>query len=413
MIAAWLALATTLVAPSIGEVDLRVASDGAQPGQVAVRVCLPERGRWGELAPVVVVVPGGWTGSSLSRTLAPVAAHGCVEVRFCFTGEGDGQAQSGGDRDQRGAASTRALAEVIAFASGLKSAVDGRSLAQIARPVVPLGRQVGLLALDNGGNSAILALARWAERCANVAWLATWETPIGDAAAMGLLGDRDQGPNPAYDVRTGLWDPSTLAWNARGFFYQDQDRNGRTSPDDYPVDALSLPQEDGSVRLAYPRVVLAAAGQRRLCGEPWPSTLLSPAEADAFWAERNAATAFGDAVAARPALLAMVLGSAVDHRQVAADHPHLWAAYDGWRRAGLGWVRLNPDRAYLTALAGADLATQPETPANAALTRETLPAQLLNAPQLPTALLLCAGALELADRAHADRREPDLEGVLP
>ena len=106
----------------------------------------------------------------------------------------------------------------------------------------------------------------------------------------------------------------------------------------------------------------------------------------------------------------MVLGGQPDHRITAADHPHLWAAYEGWRRAGLGWVRLNPDRAYLAAIAVTQ--APPETPANAALTRASLPAGLPSA-QVPAALLCCAGALELADRVHAHRLDPDLEAVLP
>jgi hypothetical protein len=61
----------------------------------------------------------------------------------------------------------------------------------------------------------------------------------------------------------------------------------------------------------------------------------------------------------------MLVFAADDHVQTAVDKPHIRQAYEGFAsRAGL-WCRLNPDRAYVSALLGTT-ASVPDNRANSA-----------------------------------------------
>jgi hypothetical protein len=423
----FLLAACLLAAAPLREIDVRLPCRDAVPGTLAVRVVLPAHGRYGQEAPVVVVVPGGWGGSSLSPLLAPVAEYGGIEVRFCFPGEGDGRARSGGRGDWRGPAATRALAAVLDFAAGRAPTEDGRTIGQIAAPLTPLTAQIGMLAFDNGGNSAVLVLAEQPDSTRGVAWVAMWETPVGDGMPTALPGARGEGPNPAWNAAAGSWDAATLAWDARlpgadglpGAFYEDLDRDGRFSPGDRLLARLVTTDNGGQQHVVYPLCVVRAAEAGHVCGARWPAQVLDGDETATFWRERNAGRfeagydPFLQAAARHGDLAAMVLGSRRDHALAAPGHDHLLAAYDGWRRAGARFLRLNPGRAYIGAVAGeAAGATMVTTPGGVALSRATLPDRLPPPDVCPPGLMCAAGALELADRVHAGHYEPDLERPL-
>lgn len=389
--------APTRPAAALHEVDLRLPAAVAAPRGLALRVCWPAAASAAAAPaapalPVVVVVGGGWAGGSVSRTLVPAAAAGCIEVRFCWPGEGDGQFASDGEPDLRGPNATAALADVIAFAAGRAPGADGRRLADLVAPAEP--GALGLVALAEGGNTALVTLAQHPAALAAVDWLATWETPLGDGLALGLAGDAEYGRSPAWDALVGRWRAELLAWDARGFFYCDVDRDGTLSAGDWPLAALSLLQDDGSRRAAYPRAVLAAAP--RVLPVP-PPELLSGTELEAFWTERVAdATTLQTIATARPELRVMVLGARPDHAIPAVDHPHLWALYEGWRAAGLASVKLNPSPTDLQA-AGVELpADYADTPAGTPLTRPDLAARLPASTHLSAARLLWAAVLGLS-----------------
>jgi hypothetical protein len=410
---------TLLAPPRLREIDLRLPSTAAEPGGLALRVVVPASGRYGPVAPVAIVVPGGWQGSSLARLAAPLAPLGFIEVRFTFPGEGEGEGRSGGMPDLRGPRAVQAVADVASFAASRTRASDGRTLAEIVAPLALLGEQSGMLALSNGGNTALLALSGREAACRGVGWVVTWETPFGDAAAAGLYGVRGEQPNPAYDPATGRYDASSLAWDpflllrgVLGGFYHDLNHNGRCDTGDWVLDALVQARPDGTRVLAYPLVVLREAERRRLCGARWPAAMLGSSEAEGFWRERNADGCLAALAISRPDLLAMVVASDQDHVQSAPDHPHVFGLYDGWRRAGLPFVRLNPDAAYLGAVLGGLPPGYLETPANAVLAREALPRRLAPAGAVPRPMLLAAAAAELADRSRQKATAVDLEAVL-
>jgi hypothetical protein len=416
-----LLLAALVTVAPVREIDLRLPSGAAPGGGLALRVALPPAGRYGPAAPVVVIVPGGPPGESqLSDVMAPLAPQGFIEVRFCFPGEGD----SAGQADLRGPHATDALADVLSFAGGGARAVDGRNLADLAAPLRPASDRFGLLAFANGGNSAILALAHHPEQAKGLAWLATWETPLGDGLPTALFGLKGLGLSPAYDPRSGRWEASALAWDRHlvagagavppGGFYLDLNHNGRFDSGDARLARFEVSNGDGPSRAVYPLMVVREAQRRGLCGPQWPAWVLDTAETEDFWAERNAAPLhpgwdpMAQVAASFSGLAVMVLGGQVDHLQAAPDHPHVFNAYSAWRRLGMRFARLNPAACYQTA---AGLAAGPETPPNVDLSRDRLPDRLAP-PGTAAGPLAAAAAMELADRCQAGNWSAVLDQVL-
>lgn len=413
---AHLILAVLLAAPcrAVTETDLVLPSRVAEADRIAVRVAVPDTGRYGSQAPVVVHVPPGFDQGDPSRLGAPLAALGMIEIRFRFP---DRVAGAG---DLRGPGSAQVVAEVIAFAGGEMRATDGRSLAEVVHPLTPISRRLGLIGWSNGGNQAICALAGHDRLVQSVAWLATWETPLGDGAQTGLPGTWRSGPNPAWRGAEGRLDLTLLAWSAelpvpaavgppgpRGAFYLDLDRNGAVSEADVLPAALPVPGP-GPTRFAYPTSLLTESALRGLPRQR-PRHLLGAGEAAEFWSQRDGDGHFARVMLNRPELLVMVLGSARDHLSAAADHPHLRRAYDGWRAAGARFLRLNPDASYLAAVAGERGTAYFETPANLTIPAATLPALLVPEAVATDAQLVAAAAAELADRAHDGDLAADLE----
>ncbi|MBI2300725.1 MAG: hypothetical protein HYU66_17590 [Armatimonadetes bacterium] len=417
-----LLLATAaLAAPRVREIDFRLPCPAAAPAGLAVRLAVPETGRYGNEAPVVVHVGSGWSAGDLSRIEAPLAAEGFVELRFCFPGGGRPGFASGGALDYRGAGSLEALARVLAFAAGLAIDADGRSIRDLAAPLQPLGDDVGVLGWGNGGNAAIVALAEYSREARGVAWVATWETPLGDGAATALGGDWRNGPNACYDADSGQCDWARLGWaenlpvpifggllGSKGTFYLDVNRDGKPDRNDCFPAAYPALDAAGRVRYAFPAGLAREAGRRVT---PWPPHLLNPDEAADYWSLRDAAGHLLKATVSRENLLAMVLATARDHVQTSPAHPHVAAAYLGWLAAKVHWLRLNPDAAYLSAVQGGAAAQVTETMANLPLTRTALVSQLLPA-GTPPSVVGAAAACELADRVHARNLDVDLDAVL-
>lgn len=418
-----LLLLAALPAAALREIDLRVRSEAAGPDGIAVRVAVPEAPRYGAGAPVVIHVPGGWGAGDLSRVLSPLAPLGFVELRFLFPGPAAGAVQTGGRDDRRGPQSILALADVIAFAAGGRDS-RGRTLAQLVAPLVPAPGNVGVVGWSTGGNAAVLTLVQQRRKVQGLAWLATWETPVGDGAATLLWGAEGERVNPAVDPRTGVVDYSSLAYSETlpvalvggglgppGAFYFDFDRNGQPDGRDLPPLALPAPALGDATRFVYPLSLVTAAEQGRLLAR-WPGHLLDRRATERFWQERDPS---GQLIQARinlERLLVMVLGGTPDHLQPVPEAHHLYNLYQGWLEAKLPWVRFNPDQAYLAALAGEAAGELPEVFAGVPLGRQGLTGQRLPTDRVPPPLLVAAAACELADRVAAGDRSPDLEAIL-
>ena len=93
---------------------------------IAVRVLPPQRPRYETGAPVAIHVNGGVEpGAAVGRP--EFFTFGFVEVFFGFPG-GEGDFASGGRYDFRGPNCTRALADVIRFATGRIADKQGRKI---------------------------------------------------------------------------------------------------------------------------------------------------------------------------------------------------------------------------------------------------------------------------------------------
>src|SRR5439155_16329367 len=128
---------------------------------IAVNMIYPEKLRYKDGAPVVVVVGAGHGASGLDFSMHAAQA-GFVEVRFAFPGGGKAGLQSGGIYDNRGAQSQQALRDVLLFAAGKLADTEQRMINDLV-PIKIYNSQVGVVGWSNGGNIVAVTLGKFAE----------------------------------------------------------------------------------------------------------------------------------------------------------------------------------------------------------------------------------------------------------
>jgi hypothetical protein len=402
---------------------------------IAVRVLPPAKPRYDGGAPVAIHVAGGVApGAAVGRP--EFFGLGFVEIFFGFPGGGEGDAASGGQYDFRGPNCTRALADVIRFATGRIADKQGRKIDDLVGGVKVLKSNVGLVGSSHGGNASGLAMARHGEEFPNLAWYASMESPYGEGAVPGELGGFGGRVNPAYDPKTGVLDLGRLAWSdelspsgfpargpqrtagLKGALYFDINRDGRFSPEeDFPANVFVCDLGGGPKAWYSPRL-LREAERRTLWGKDHPAHIPTAAEAGQFWREREASAAIPDAVRKCPSAAVIVYACERDHVQVAPDHPHILVQVEGFRQAKARFVRLNPDRAYverilqagpgMRAAAGRTFA---DNDAGRAWDRTNITDGLEPA-GLPIGLYMQAAVCELADRTQSANWAANMDGVL-
>jgi hypothetical protein len=251
----------------------------AAPGQgLAVSLIYPEKPRYKDGAPVVVVVPAGHAASGLDFSMhAPQA--GFVEVRFAFPGGGKPGLLSGGIYDNRGTQSQLALRDILSFAAGKTADLQGRTINELV-PVKVYNNQIGIAGWSNGGNIAAVTLGKFAPELQFVGWAAFYETPLGALFyPANLGGPADLNLNRHYregSSATGkvLVDYRKLEWQkdgqktpgqhkkvgepeVRGVLFFDENKNGRWEESfEY---AFSYATDVGLDKQIYPPEVTAAA----------------------------------------------------------------------------------------------------------------------------------------------------------
>jgi hypothetical protein len=368
------------------DVDLPSESTGAGGGLLALRIEAPaaEGGaRYPDGAPVVIMVPGG-TGAGSLQPFLPLARD-VVRIAVLLPGGVDpvGDRRSDGTYDHRGAASALALYDVVRFAVGDALDREGRTLEDALG--LPIRRaNVGLLGVSNGGNLATaVAAEHGAGLAGRLAYIVQHESPVSSQIATVDLGgvtlhcppersappprlnvenpryieygpltldvdwrdlayDAAGGDSPIFHDGTGDGHYSTVVDSSSGCRTPDLDGDGRlTADEDWPL----APFTDGVVRV-YSRPVTMALEDRGVFGAGWPRGIATVAGAAEYWDARESVRHYPATVRNIPRLEAMVLASAVDHVQAAADHPHIRQAFEGWSQSG-AWVRINPSVSYL------------------------------------------------------------------
>ena len=420
--------------PQLGVLTLVPSASGGERG-IAVRVLLPPRPRYDAGAPLVIHVAGGVEpGAAVGRP--EFFGLGFVEIFFGFPGGGEGEAASGGQYDFRGPNCTRALADVIRFATGRAADKQGRKIDDLVGGVKVLKSNVGLVGSSHGGNACGLVMARHGEEFSDLSWYASMESPYGEGAVPGELGGFGDRVNPAYDPRTGVLDLGRLAWShelspssfpargpqrvagLKGALYFDINRDGKFSPeDDFPANVFMC-DLGGGLKAWYTPRLLREAERRALWGNARPAHIPTAAEAEQFWRDREASAAIADAVRKCPNVAVIVYAGERDHVQVAPDHPHILAQIEGFRQAKARFVRLNPDRAYVERIlqAGPRLrAAAGRTPADNDAGRAWDRGNIregLEPAGPPIALYMQAAVCELADRTQAGNWAANLDAVL-
>lgn len=451
--------------------DLRLPSISTGGGTLAVRASFPSSPidfRYGIEggAPVVVYVPGGFEAGDLdSSQLQPLVDQGFVVLTFVFPG-GPG---SDGEYDDRGDLSQQGLRDVLRFATGEIRDSRYRTLSDIAggRARTDL---VGMYVSSNGGSIGIATLGRYGHEINPLAFIFSFESPTNDQVLATEIGQRDYDPDPgtdadgdgityndvvngavraygfpqidvdynrlAYDAAATMTLTSgTQTFQYTGLFYFDNnedgvfnvsdpqrmvtDVNGNGAIDadeDYPMPGLTVIDTVSGQPKAVLSVAAAIAAASRNLASPWPSHYYPVHEVVRYWEIRDGTAWFAEAMANQPDLAGMSAFTFGDHVQTSKEYHHIHHYNDGFRFSDtLGrshWFRLNPDRAYVEAVAGASVPEATDNDANAPVTPSQM--QSLTEPEIAAVggHVMVGACCEMADRCYYDRWENNLSAVI-
>ncbi len=395
------------------------SSAGGTEG-IAIELTIPKKARFsnGE-APVVVFVDGGWGSEGITGVKYDLTPNGFIQIKFNYPGGGRDSSKSGGTFDTRGPNCIMALRDVARFALGKISDSKGIALSNYAGGVKVASKSVGLVGLSNGGNATLTTAGTHASDLKELGWIANWESPVGDGMPGGEAGDKTTGVNPAYSEATGVWDYSKLVYSAAlklqkdpqspaltGGFFWDFNQNGQADGTDFaplPVSADTLAYySEGLIKAAVAKGIYPSAP---------PSHFVDETNTVTFWQSRNAIHHLSEVATQLPNLLFGVEASAEDHVQAASNHPHVVAQYMGLKTAGLKFVRLCADRAYVEALLGKSASEAKDNEANQTITYAQMTG-LVNPESLNLTVTIPALITELADRAQAGNTEVNLSKVV-
>jgi len=359
-----------------------VPSATAEGHGLAVNLIFTAKPRFKTGAPVAVVAPGGIGPDGLTFNMH-AAQIGAVELRFAFPGGGSPEFGSKGVFDNRGTKSVEAFRDILLFAAGRKTDYKDRTIAELLAPGIKVNpSNLGIVGWDNGGNIALVAMAKYAKELGVVEgsergkegslikWLALYECPVGSMFSPPNLGSStDLLKNKHYregsaatgnlliDYRNLTWlghlfrNPNKIAGKKRGLpgmkgvLFFDENQNGIWEESlEY---AFNSALDPGLTKQFFPPQLTAASQRKLVFGKEWPSNVATVAESEEFFAERDGSLYVKEITQAFPKLLVGMFASAVDHNQQQLDHPHICFLYNLFLTNKVRWLRLNPDPCYL------------------------------------------------------------------
>lgn len=410
-----------------------IPSKAAGPEGLAVRISPPTKARYPDGAPIAVQVT---PVPALDEARVCLKESGFVDVGFRCPGGGAQPAGGWGESGGRPGPQVcmEALADVLAFAMGRITSLEEKRIGEYAGPTKALTTNVGVIAWSAGGNLAMLTMARHGERFRDLAWYASWESPVLSSVDVGS-GSTFQA-NRFYDPTTGrvdftrlryssdmplwVWPPQGLqsdpGW-PHGGLYLDGDNNGIFSRDvDYAFWLEYRSLNMGAPRkVFYPPAVTREARDRKVFGGAWPAHIATLEEVEQRATIEDVMRRIPDAAQRLSKLAVTVFESERGHVTNSADHPHAIAHVNAWLDAGARWVRLNPDIHYVEAAMGKRPSREVQNQAGRKLDRASI-ANLVE-PEAdaggPTdAQGMAAAACELADRTYTKTWVPVLDKVL-
>lgn len=387
------------------------------PGKgLAVNVIYPESPRYSEGAPVVVVVPGGQRADGLLAT-THAAQQGFAEVRFAFPGGGTEAFRSTGDYDSRGPICQIALKDVLLFALGKTSDYQGRTINSLV-PTQVATNNVGILGWSNGGNIALVTMAKYAKELKDLSWICFFESPIGALFYPANLGGaHDQFVNKHYregSSATGqvLVDWRKIAYQANaqkmpgehkkvgepeieGVVFFDDNRNGIW--EEISEYGLSYATDSGLEKQFYPPDALKALVRFKVDPGGWVK-VARPEEAENYFNERDGSLYISDVCQAYPNLLVMLVGTQIDHYQRQNDHPHIGYLYNAFLTKKIRFLCLNPDPRYVAKIAEMNVGNFVDNKVSTPLDASNMDAHMEPEGVVPDYVYTEAALSELADR---------------
>ena len=410
-----------------------IPSKVAGPEGLAVRISPPTKSRYPDGAPIAVQVTAA---PALDQARVCLNESGFVDVGFQCPGGGarpvGGWEESGGRPGPEACMET--LADVLTFATGRNTSLERKSIGDYVGSTKVLTTNVGVIGWSAGGNLATLTMARHGEQFRDLAWYASWESPVLSTSDAGS-GSVYQA-NRLYDPTTGrvdysrlryspdmplwVWPPQGLqldpSW-PRGGLYLDGDNDGSFDRDaDYGFWLRYRPLIAGELRKAfYPQAVTREARDRKVFGETWPSHIATVEEVERLANVEDVMRRIPVAVQRLSQLAVIVFESQQGHVTNSVDHPHAIAQVNAWLDAGARWVRLNPDVYYVEAAMGKRPSRGVQNPAGRKLDRANIADLVEPEPDAggPTdAQGMAAAARELADRTYTKTWNPVLDKVL-
>jgi len=408
-------------------VSTYVPSETCEGQGLAVNLIYGEKARYEEGAPVVVVIPGGEGADGLSFN-THMAQVGLIEVRFAFPGGGSAKFGSKGTFDNRGALSIEALRDVLLFAGGKKPDYKGRFISDLTKQSGaprPLSDNIGILGWDNGGNQALVALAKFPEDLGFITWLAFYESPIGSMFHPSNLGSQQDlminkhyregsasSGNLVVDYRKLRWlpqgfrRPNRLTGTKRGtpglkgVLFFDENENGQW--EESKEFAFNSSLDVALTKQFFPPQVAAACERLDVFKGAWPANVGTVSESEEFFANRDGSLYVSQVAAKYPKLMVGIFASSVDHNQQQIDHPHITFLYNSFLTNKVKWLRLNPDPVYVAAIAAMNLANfvnnRPNTSIDTTTDQGALLAHLEPEGIVPDYVYMQAFAAEMSDR---------------
>jgi hypothetical protein len=323
----------------------------------------------------VVEVSTWFTPKSGFHRVNDTTQIGAITVSYLWPEREDPDtgAESEGVYDYGGPDSLEVLRDVIRFATGLIPNADGTYIDELVA-ITPLTDNVGLFASSHSGVVATNVLAHHGLELPAVKYLVGRENPTRDEMYPLELGHFDDQHNPVYNpfYDEDDYSPTTVTvdYSTVGWYQEDPQSPGRP----YFAAGNGLPEhilhETISPTLWGKRYYSRAITQALLDNgaltlENWPEDLATPAETQAAWPFRITVHNYPTLATTAPNLKVMLVFAQDDHVQAAETKPHIHQAWDGFTgAAGLSWVRMNPDLAYVQAINASYGSGFPDNPAN-------------------------------------------------
>ena len=403
-----------------------ITSEGI--GRIAVAIRSPSAPRFDEGAPIVINVSGFFTSSSGFKVELDPDALGAVYVTYLWPGMTDARSgiASEGTYDYGGPDCLAALRDVVRFAVGEGTDIDGRTIDALVDVAVHYD-VAGLYAFSHSGIAATNLLALHGEDLQRIDFFVGRENPTIDTLyplEPGYWDDESGRPvhNPFYDPAG--YTPTSIAIDYSTVYWL----QSAEYPEGRPAfRAASEGGEDFICSFKHPQMygkdywssdlLQALLDSGALTRETWPDELATPDEAAANWPFRETVDSYPRLAQVLPDLRVMLVFASADHVQTAIDKPHIHQAYDGFHHTAGLWCRLNPDRSYVDAfIGGTESGTAiPDNPAN----REPPTWMAIRSWGYArpggvntNVLVPLAAVAEMLDRTYHDRWEPDLNAII-